>query len=128
MKDFGIDKNIFKEIGFHQGTSTHKDRVDTIKQIYEETKIIIDTHTADAVAVAKKHKTNDGIPMVAMQTALAVKFEHSIKEALGFIPKREERFIGIEKNVNSQSFYNIDPDANKLKEYIRNNINSNQLI
>jgi threonine synthase len=122
LKDFNLDKNIFKKEGFYEGTSSHQERIQTIKDLYNRTGTIIDPHTADGVVVAHKHKQKDNVPMIVMQTALPVKFEHTIKEALGFIPKRDERFKNLEKNVNENSFYNINPDSDKLKQYIRENI------
>jgi len=119
---FGLSVDIFAKNGIFQGSSTHKDRINTIKSVYDETEIIIDPHTADAVTVAKRYKTNDGVPMIVMETALPVKFEGLIKEALGFIPKREERFKDIENKMTDNSFYNMDSDAEQLKEYMGENI------
>ncbi len=122
FKDFGVDFSIFRQNGFYSDSSTHQDRINTIKQLYKETGKIIDPHSADALTVAKRYKTNDGIPMICMETALPVKFEEIIKEALGFAPEREERFIGIEKNINPNNFYEISNNEDELKEYIRKNI------
>ena len=120
IADFNLDKDIFAQNGFFQGSSTHQDRLNMIKEVYEETKEIIETHTADAVTVAKRHKIDDGVPMVAMATALPVKFEDIIEEVLGFIPEREDRFKELKATENG--FYNIPADAEKLKDYIRKNI------
>lgn len=122
LQDFGIDKQVFKEIGFSSDSSTHKERIDAIKQLYEETGKIIDPHTADAVAVAKRHKIDDGVSMVCMETALYVKFEKTIEEAIGIIPKREERFVGIEKNISPDNFHEISINKNELKDYLREKI------
>jgi threonine synthase len=89
LEDFGLDKNVFVERGFYSGSSTHQDRMNTIKKIYEENNLIIDTHSADAVKVGLDYYEKN-IPMVCMSTALPVKFENSIREAIGFIPAREE--------------------------------------
>ena len=122
FKDFGINLSVFKDNGFYSDTSTHQERISTIKQLYKKTGKIIDPHSADALTVAKKHKVDDGVPMICMETALPVKFEDTIEEALGFVPEREERFIGIEKNINPDNFYEISNDENDLKDYIRKNI------
>ena len=122
FKDFGISLDTFKQNGFYSDSSTHQDRINAIKQLYKETGKIIDPHSADALTIAKKHKTNDGIPMVCMETALPVKFEDTIKEALSFIPEREKRFIGIEKSISPNNFYEISINENDLKAYIRKNI------
>ncbi len=122
LAKFDLSQKVFAQNGFFQGSSTHQDRLNTIKAVYHEAGTIIDPHTADAVTVAKQYKTDDGIPMIAMETALPVKFEQTINEALGFFPEREERFRGLESKVTESGFYNMTPNAQKLKEYIRQNI------
>lgn len=122
INKYGVEAGIFAKNGFFQGRSTHQDRINAIRTVYNEAKTIIDPHTADAVTVAKMHKIKNGVPMVVMETALSVKFEDTIYEALGFIPEREERFKGLEEKATRSSFYNISPNAEKLKSYIRNNI------
>lgn len=122
LAKFNLSQDIFAQNGFFQGSSTHRDRINTIKEVYDEFCIIIDPHTADAVTVAKQHKINDGVPMVIMETALPVKFESTIIEALGFSPEREGRFKNLEGSVSENSFYNIAPISQKLKDYIRQNI------
>ena len=122
LKNFGVDPEIFKQNGFFSDRSTHQERLDTIKRLHNETGKIIDPHSADALTVAKKHKIDDGVPMICMETALPIKFEDTINEALGFIPERKKRFIGIEKNINPNNFYEISNNEDELKDYIRKNI------
>ena len=119
---YGVDKNIFSKNGFFQGSSTHKDRIETIKKVYNQAKTIIDPHTADAVFIAKQYKKDDNISMIVMETALPVKFEDTIEQSLGFIPTREDRFKELESKVSKNDFYNMKPNADELKEYIRKNI------
>jgi threonine synthase len=57
--------------------------------------------------------------MVCMSTALPVKFENSIREAIGFIPAREEWFNDLENNVDKNSFILIDNDSDELKDILR---------
>ncbi len=79
--------NICARFGFLSGMSTHENRLATIKSVYERSNVLIDTHTADAVKVAREHlKSAPQVPMIALETALPVKFSASIKEALGFEP------------------------------------------
>jgi threonine synthase len=44
--------------------------------------MVIDTHTADGVKVAREH-LQPGVPMVVLETALPIKFAETIQEALG---------------------------------------------
>ncbi len=118
--DYGVKKEKLKEFGFESTSSNHKNRMETIRKIYNDTNFIIDTHTADAVFVAYKLR-DENTPTIVMSTALPVKFEHSIEEALGFVPKRPERFENVEKNL-SNSFKLINNNPEELKEYIRKNI------
>lgn len=122
FKDFGISSRIFEQNGFYSDTSTHQERINTIRQLYKMTGEIIDPHSADALTVAKKYRISDGVSMVCMETAMPVKFEDTIKEALGFTPEREKRFIDIEKNISSDNFYEISINEGDLKAYILKNI------
>ena len=81
--------------GFVSGKSTHADRLATIKDTFERFGVMIDTHTADGVKVAREHRT-PGVPMVVLETALPIKFAGAIVEALGREPDRPARFEGIE--------------------------------
>ncbi|HEY4487515.1 MAG TPA: threonine synthase [Candidatus Paceibacterota bacterium] len=116
MKDFGLDKSAFVERGFVSGTSTHADRIAAIRQVYEESKTIIDPHTADGVYIAQQLKTD--LPVICMATALPVKFEQTIQEALGFAPERPTRFKDLEKK-ESGGFTTMDADVGGLKDFIR---------
>ena len=122
LAKFGLSPDVFVQNGFFQGSSTHADRLNTIKAVYDEAKTIIDPHTADAVTVARQYKIDDGVPMIVMETALPVKFEQTITEALGFAPERETRFKDLESKDTGNGFYNMAPNAQELKAYIRQNI------
>ena len=54
----------------------------TIKQVYEQDGQLIDPHTADGVKVARELRET-GETVVCLETALAVKFEATIHEAVG---------------------------------------------
>lgn len=117
---YGVTPERFKYYGFFSGTSTHKDRLNMIKKTYDESKIFIDPHTADGVKVAHDYFIGDGVPIVCMATALAVKFEKTINEALGFTPERPERFSDLKGG--NEGFVVMPSNAAQLKEYIRKNI------
>jgi len=78
-------KGLRERFGFVAGTSTHADRLATIREVYEKTGSLIDTHTADAVKVARP-LVKPGVPMIVLETALPVKFADTVKEAVGFEP------------------------------------------
>jgi threonine synthase len=79
--------------GFQTGVSTHADRVATIADVYHRDGYLIDPHTADAVKVAREHLGPE--PMIALETALPVKFGSIIKEAIGRVPPIPARFAQV---------------------------------
>jgi len=81
--------------GFRSGKSTHANRLQTIKDTFERFGVMIDTHTADGLKVAREH-LHAGVPMVVLETALPIKFAATIVEALGREPERPAKFEGIE--------------------------------
>ena len=81
--------------GFVSGSSTHADRLDTIRDCYQRLGQMIDTHTADGVKVTREH-LEQGVPMIVLETALPIKFAETIEEALGRKPDMPERFAGLE--------------------------------
>ncbi len=89
-------KRIEQDFGFQSGSSNHQNRLDTIKEVFARTGTLIDTHTADAVKVARD-LVEPGVPMVILETALAVKFAETIEEATGQTPPVPAQFQGIEK-------------------------------
>lgn len=120
LKDFGVAAEKFSELGFASGSSNHTKRLAMIKKIQEESGVVIDPHTADGVAVGLEHlDPAEGVPMVSMMTALAVKFEDTIKEALGGVPERPSRFVDLENALPADAFTVMRPDEEKLKTFIR---------
>ena len=84
-----------ERFGFVSGKSTHADRLATIRDVYGKHGVMIDTHTADGVKVAREH-LQPGVAMIVLETALPIKFAATIREALGREPDRPARFDGIE--------------------------------
>jgi threonine synthase len=76
---------------------------------------MIDTHTADGVKVAREH-LQAGIPMIVLETALPIKFEETIQEALGRPAECPLAFIDIKSQP--QRVENIDADVNQIKAFI----------
>ncbi len=81
--------------GFVSGSSTHADRLATIRDTFARFETIIDTHTADGLKVAREHLTA-GVPTIVLETALPAKFAETIVEALGREPERPAAMRGIE--------------------------------
>jgi threonine synthase len=83
------------QYGFLSGKSTHANRLQTIREVFKAHGVMIDTHTADGVKVAREH-VKAGVPMIVLETALPIKFAATIVEALGQEPSRPAKFEGIE--------------------------------
>ncbi|MEO5672280.1 MAG: threonine synthase [Ramlibacter sp.] len=116
--DLGADpafKQARERYGFVSGKSTHADRIATIRDTFERFKLVIDTHTADGLKVARQH-LQPGIPMIVLETALPIKFAESIVEALGREPDRPARFQGIEQLPKRVTV--MGADAKAVKDFI----------
>jgi threonine synthase len=114
----GADGDEFKRIGaygFVSGKSTHADRVDTIRMVADDYGIVIDTHTADGIKVAREHMA-PGVPMIVLETALAAKFNETILEALGMDAERPAGFEDIESLP--QKFVVMQPNVDEMKTFI----------
>jgi threonine synthase len=81
--------------GFVSGTSTHADRLATIRSVWQQHHLMIDTHTADGLKVAREHM-DGSTPMLVLETALPAKFAETIVEAIGQQPPRPAGLDGIE--------------------------------
>lgn len=104
-----------QEYGFVSGSSTHADRVATIRRAYKEYGVMIDTHTADGLKVGLEHR-QPGVPLICLETALPVKFAETIREALGRDPDYPPGCENLE--ALPQRFEVLDADAGAIKAYI----------
>jgi len=100
--------------GFRTGVSTHADRVATIADIFHRHGYLIDPHTADGVKIARERKGAE--PMIAMETALPVKFGSITKEAIGRVPEIPARFSQVLDA--EQHTVLCDNGADQLKQII----------
>jgi threonine synthase len=114
----GADGDEFKrvaEYGFVSGKSTHADRLETIRMVADDYGLVIDTHTADGIKVAREHMA-PGVPMIVLETALAAKFNETILEALGTDAERPAGFEDIESLP--QKFVLMRPNVDEMKTFI----------
>ena len=123
FKEFETHKRIdlsdhlpkLQEIGFYSDPSTHEERKEVIQQVYDQTGIIIDPHTAAGVKAAMIYE-KDETPIVCMETAKPTKFEHTVEEAVGFVPDRPVDFKELENK--EQRFYDVSKSADAVKAFI----------
>ncbi|WP_137895910.1 threonine synthase [Ramlibacter sp. 2FC] len=98
--------------GFVSGKSTHADRLATIRDTFARFGVMIDTHTADGVKVARE-QCLPGVPMIVLETALPIKFAATIVQALGREPDRPAKFEGIEALPRRVQLMPADAEAVK---------------
>jgi threonine synthase len=103
------------DYGFVSGSSSHADRLATIRDVWQRHGLMIDTHTADGVKVAREHRVA-GLPMIVLETAQAVKFAETIREALGRDPVRPKELDGIENLP--QKVEVVDAALDQVKDII----------
>ena len=108
------------QFGFISGSSTHADRLATIRQTFARYGLMIDTHTADGLKVGSELRTPD-MPMVVLETALPAKFEQTIVEALGRQPQRPAGLQGIEDLPQRVQVMDVSVDAVKcfIEQHVR---------
>ena len=105
--------------GFLSGSSTHADRVHTIRDTWERLGVMLDPHTADGVHVARDLRDQVDTPIVCLETALAAKFADTIREAVGDVDiPRPAKLQGLEDLP--QKVHNVPNQAEAVKEIIRN--------
>jgi threonine synthase len=109
------DKARIAGFGFVSGSSTHADRLATIRDADARYGVLIDTHTADGLKVAREH-LRAGEPMIVLETALPVKFAETIREALGRSPALPPALAGLESRP--KRFTVIKADVEVVKAFV----------
>ncbi len=84
---------------FYGNYASEKETGDTIKNLYDETGYIIDTHTGVASCVYNKFKadTNDSKTTVIASTASPFKFTRAVMGAIDSEYEKEEDFVLVDK-------------------------------
>jgi threonine synthase len=104
-----------ERFGFVSGSSTHADRIATIRSVYETYGVLIDPHTADGVKVGLA-VGDEATPLVCLETALPAKFAETIREAIGSDPPLPAGFEDLEKLPRRCTV--MDPDVEQLKRVV----------
>lgn len=100
------------EFGLVSGSSSHADRLATIRDVWQRHQLMIDPHTADGVKVAHEHGIS-GLPTIVLETAQAVKFSETIGKALDREPLRPLPLEGIESLPQQVTVMTADVEAVK---------------
>jgi threonine synthase len=101
--------------GFVSGSSTHAERIATIRDVHARYGVLIDPHTADGVKVGQGFRES-GVSMICLETALPAKFSATIREALGIDPPRPAAYAGLE--ARPQRCTILPADAARVAAYI----------
>jgi threonine synthase len=101
--------------GFVSGSSTHAERIATIRDVHARYGVLVDPHTADGVKVGQGFRES-GLPMICLETALPAKFSATIREALGIDPPRPAAYAGLE--ARPQRCTILPADAAHVAAYI----------
>jgi threonine synthase len=104
--------------GFVSGSSSHADRLASIRDTWQRFGVMIDTHTADGLKVAREH-VEAGVPMIVLETAQPAKFSETIVEALGIEPVRPPGLDHIEQLPKRFTVMPVSVGA--VKAYITEN-------
>ncbi|HET7763535.1 MAG TPA: threonine synthase [Burkholderiales bacterium] len=98
------------ETGFVSGSSTHADRLATIRRVWNDHSVMVDPHTADGIKVGLEHREK-GVPLVCMETAQPAKFAETIREAIGRDPVRPAGFENLEERPQRVEVMKVDEKA-----------------
>lgn len=104
-----------KASGFVAARSTHADRLECIREIWDKHGILIDPHTADGINAASGFLRSD-VKTVCLETALPAKFGKTIEEAVGFKPPVP---AGFEDLLNRpQHVVHMADDVEAVKKFV----------
>ena len=112
---YKIEQNILVKLqnDFDSESLNETEILNTIRNFYEENKIVIDPHTAIGVGVIKKLNLRD---VVILATAHPCKFPIAIEKAISKIEKLPESLNYIYDKV--ENFEVISKDLEKVKKFI----------
>lgn len=108
--------------GFASGSSTHEDRLNTIREVWAQYNVLIDTHTADGVKVAQAQikLLPEQVPLLVLETAQPAKFAETILEAIGQLPQPPKGLEHLESLP--QRVEVINPDVGVVKAFIEKHV------
>ena len=113
--DLGDVADAVAATGFAAGSSTHADRIATIRDVHRRWGVVVDPHTADGITVGRRY-VEDGVPMICLETAQPAKFAATIVEALGAPPPVPDRLAGLLDLP--QRYQVIDPTPEAVRSAI----------
>lgn len=101
--------------GMVSGSSSHADRLATIRTVWQGGGVMVDPHTADGITVGRRF-VEEGVPMICLETAQPAKFAATIVEAIGEAPPVPARWAGL--LGLPQRYEVIDPTPEAVRDAI----------
>lgn len=95
------------DFGFLSGKSSHANRIEMIRAAWNKYQIEIDPHTADGLMVALKQRERN-VPMICLETALPIKFQDIMAEALNRNPSMPAGLEDIENKTQRVILSKLD--------------------
>jgi threonine synthase len=88
----------------------------TIRNVYESTGMLVDPHTAVAIAAAQIEGADPSTPMVVLSTAHPAKFPDAVSRATGIAPEQPERLRL--KLGQTERYETLPNDFTRVAEFI----------
>ncbi|MCW5695893.1 MAG: threonine synthase [Bauldia sp.] len=101
---------------FAAGRADEAETVRTIRETYEATGYLVDTHTAVGLAVASRYARPE-VPMITLSTAHPAKFPDAVEAASGVRPGLPPALADLMDR--EERFTTIAPDADAVEDFIR---------
>lgn len=109
IKDVGVEDESLLE-GVTSSTIRKDQRAQVVKDVYVSSngQIMIESHTANAVAAVEELRANDpDVPMIVPETAKPFKFDDYMMRTIGQKPPRPDRFVGLEESQRGKELAQV---------------------
>jgi threonine synthase len=104
---------------FAAGSAGEAETLATMKQVYEETGMMVDPHTAVGIAVGRRLPHHAGVPIVYLATAHPAKFPQAVQAATGSLPPIPGQLAGI---MEAEEHLNLLPaDLGEVMAFVDGN-------
>ena len=88
-----------------------------ITDVYRDTGILIDPHTAVGVGVARRQRRDPSTPMICLATAHPAKFPDAVEEATGVRPALPDWLADL--NERPEHYVTLPSDLRAVQAHIR---------
>jgi len=89
----------------------------TLADVFEQTSLLIDPHTAIGIAAARSTQRNPDIPVICVGTAHPAKFPDAVESATGVRPPLPGRLADLFERTETVTV--LPPDRHTLEAFVR---------